>query len=91
MSKVKKSQDVLNIAVNYEHIYDLLGKLLTLNDATMSSETQRKAQKSLIKLTVYQWADRLYAVQHPGEFKDEPINLEEPIEPYNPIMDKDNR
>lgn len=45
------------VEINYEEVYNLVGRLLTLNDASAPDKVRRDAQKTLIKQTVYGWID----------------------------------
>lgn len=51
----RRSNPSLDPVVRYERINDLLGKLLTLVDASTTDAAQRKAQKDLFKQTVWGW------------------------------------
>lgn len=64
MSK-KSSDEVIKCEINYNEIYDLVGKLLTYIDATFIDQEQRKAQKTLVKHLVYGWYDEIEKFQHP--------------------------
>lgn len=87
-SKVKTSTGTdgrTNVAINYDHIYSLLGQLLTVNDAVMTSDKQNAAQKTLIKKTVYHWIENLYQSQHP-EIGQSPESSHLP-RGYDPLAD----
>lgn len=43
--------------INYEELYNLKGRLLTLIDATFTDPEQRKAQKDVVWQAVRQWMD----------------------------------
>lgn len=43
--------------VNYEQVYNLKGRLLTLIDATFTDPEQRKAQKDVVWQTLKAWMD----------------------------------
>lgn len=43
--------------VNYEQLYNLKGRLLTLIDATYTDREQRKAQKDVVWQTLKAWMD----------------------------------
>jgi hypothetical protein len=81
--KSKDGREVVEIC--YDELYSLLGQLLTLNDAIMTDERQRSAQKTLIKRTCYDWLDNLYRVQKPD------VDISSPrapiIPPYDPTAD----
>jgi hypothetical protein len=78
MPKVKETVSV-QVKIDYENIYDLIGQLLNIVDATFQDKDQRKAQVRLIKSTVYGWSDNLYRYQHP----DKPMLYGEVTEPVN--------
>lgn len=58
-------EEEIKIKINYTEIYDLVGKLLTFVDATFQDKEQRKAMKTLIKHTVYDWYELIESEQHP--------------------------
>lgn len=43
--------------INYDELYNLKGRLLTLVDATFTDPQQRKAQKDLVWLTLRDWME----------------------------------
>lgn len=43
--------------INYDEVYNLKGRLLTLVDATIADPEQRKAQKGLVWQTVRSWME----------------------------------
>lgn len=43
--------------INYEELYNLKGRLLTLIDATFTDPEQRKAQKDVVWHTLRDWMD----------------------------------
>lgn len=49
--------------INFEEIYNLKGRLLTLVDATFTDPEQRKAQKDMVWQTLRGWFED---VQHEG-------------------------
>jgi hypothetical protein len=60
-TQARKSQD---IRVNYEEVGNLMGHLLTLADATFGDTQQRKAQKDMLRATVYGWVEDQYQEQY---------------------------
>lgn len=57
-----RSSDELTPSVRYERINDIVGKLLTLADASFSDKEQRKAFKDLLKQIPWDW----YEAQREG-------------------------
>jgi hypothetical protein len=51
----RRSNPSLDPVIRYERINELVGKLLTFADASTADTAQRKAQKDLIKQTVWEW------------------------------------
>lgn len=51
------------VRVNYEELGNLIGRLLTLNDATEHDPERRAAKKSLIKQTCRDWLEDQAAEQ----------------------------
>lgn len=47
--------DEIYFPINHPLVRDLLGKVLTIADATITGETQNKAAKDLIRQSVYRW------------------------------------
>jgi hypothetical protein len=47
------------VPINYDELYNLKGRLLTLVDATFTDPQQRKAQKDLVWAAVRAWYDDL--------------------------------
>jgi hypothetical protein len=86
---VANSDGILAVAINYEHVYQLLGQLLTLNDAVNGDSRQRKAQKDLTKHLVYSWVDSIYAEQHPDFAQSSPSNHRLPAGSYDPVKDQE--
>lgn len=50
-----RASDALAPVIRYERINDLVGKLLTLADASFSDSVQRKAFKDLLKQIPWDW------------------------------------
>lgn len=53
----KRVSDGLNPVVRYERINTLVGKLLTVMDATFTDLEQRKAMKDIVKQVAWDWYD----------------------------------
>jgi hypothetical protein len=47
----------VTVAINYVEVRNLVGRLLTLNDAANVDPVRREATKTLLKQTVYGWLD----------------------------------
>ena len=62
----KETSDVKKIQIDYRDFYPLVGRLLTLVDATYTDKEQRKAQKDVVKPILYNWIHDLYEQQYPG-------------------------
>jgi hypothetical protein len=55
--------------VNYDELYNLKGRLLTLVDATFTDPEQRKAQKDMVWQTLRSWMDD---IERAGMWQAEP-------------------
>lgn len=55
-----------NVEINYADADHIIGRLLTVVDATFSDPQQRKAQKDLVKREVRDWMDDLYRCKRQG-------------------------
>lgn len=53
------------VKITYEESGYLLGRLLTLVDATFQDQNQREAHKSLVRREVKDWMVNLYRDQYP--------------------------
>lgn len=61
--------------INYEELYNLKGRLLTLVDATYTDPQQRKAQKNLVWQTLRAWMED---IERAGEGIFEPQDEADP-------------
>jgi hypothetical protein len=53
--------------INWNHVYNLKGRLLTLIDATYTDPEQRKAQKDVVWATLRDWIEGIETEQgYPG-------------------------
>lgn len=50
----------LCVLINFDEIYNLKGRLLTIVDAAVSDPEQRKAQKDLVWRALREWAEDLF-------------------------------
>lgn len=56
------------VEINYEEVYNLVGRLLTLNDATNTDPVRRDALKTMIKREVYGWIEDVAYAQGMAEW-----------------------
>lgn len=63
MSKQKEPSVIKNVevmwALDHTDINNLIGKMLTVVDASISDSEQRKALKDIVKQNVWSWADKV--------------------------------
>jgi hypothetical protein len=62
----RQSSPSLDPVIRYERINDLMGKILTLVDASTADAAQRKAQKDLFKMVVWAWYEAQTASVRPS-------------------------
>lgn len=61
-------EDGAAVAIDFSHAEELVGRLLTIIDATYTDPEQRRAQKRIVKSEVYDWMHDHYAYQHPDKY-----------------------
>lgn len=63
-----RASDDLDPVISYERINDLVGKLLTMIDATFTDKEQRQAMKDLYKQIAWDWyQNQQQPLQRPWE------------------------
>jgi len=62
----RRGNRAIDPVVRYERINDLMGKILTLVDASTADAAQRKAQKDLFKQAVWGWYESQTAALRPS-------------------------
>lgn len=65
MSELKPKKDQVTIEINWEELNTLIGRILTLTDATFTDVEQREAQKRLLKDTITHWYELEERSQNP--------------------------
>lgn len=53
-NEVQYNKPTISVSVLVDHTNHIIGKLLTIIDATVSNEKQNKAMKDLVRATVWQ-------------------------------------
>lgn len=66
--KTKSRQDILPmpgasycVPMNSNDVDNLVGRILTIVDASFADKEQREAFKSIMRSTIYDWMDRHYS------------------------------